>query len=79
MLPQVDWAAKNRYNGISWQAHHKPGSVGEELGQMRNCGVLAALDWGNNGCGWWSYVTHGSEGMVMPEWEPDSSLLQCQI
>jgi hypothetical protein len=44
MLPQVDWAAKNRYNGISWQAHHKPGSVGEELCQMRNCGVLAALD-----------------------------------
>jgi hypothetical protein len=44
MLPQLDWAAKNRYNGVSWQAHHKPGSVGEEIALMQTSGVLDALD-----------------------------------
>jgi hypothetical protein len=44
MLPQIDWAAKNRYNGISWQAHHTPGSVGRQMEEMKNCGALAELD-----------------------------------
>jgi hypothetical protein len=34
-------------------------------------GVLAVLNWGNSGIGWWSYVTHGSIGGVMPKLEPD--------
>lgn len=34
-------------------------------------GVLAVLSWGNCGSGWWSYVTHGSMGRVMPKLEPD--------
>ncbi len=44
MLPQLDWAAKNRYNGVSWQAHHRPGAVGEEIALMKSSGVLDALD-----------------------------------
>ena len=44
MLPQIDWAAKNRYNGVSWQAHHKPESVRLEIEQMERAGVLAELD-----------------------------------
>lgn len=44
MLPQLDWAAKNRYNGISWQADHRPGAVGEEITLMKSSGVLEALD-----------------------------------
>jgi hypothetical protein len=44
MIPQLDWAAKNRYNGVSWQAHHRPGAVGEEMELMKNSGVLAQLD-----------------------------------
>ena len=34
-------------------------------------GVLAVLNWGNSGSGWWSHVTHGSMGGVMAELEPD--------
>lgn len=34
-------------------------------------GVLAVLNWGNSGSGWWSYVTHGSMGGVTPKLEPD--------
>jgi hypothetical protein len=34
-------------------------------------GVLAVLNWGNSGSGWWSHVTHGSIGGVMPQVEPD--------
>jgi hypothetical protein len=34
-------------------------------------GVLTVLDWGNSGIGWWSYVTHGSMGGVVPKLEPD--------
>lgn len=34
-------------------------------------GVLTVLNWGNSGCGWWSYVTHGSAGGMMPKLEPD--------
>jgi len=33
-------------------------------------GVLAVLNWGNSGSGWWSHVTHGSIGGVMPKIEP---------
>lgn len=44
MLPQLDWAAKNRYNGVSWQAHHRPGAVGEEMELMKKSGILSALD-----------------------------------
>ncbi len=43
LLPQIDWAAKNRYNGVSWQAHHEPGRVGLEMEQMQACGALAAM------------------------------------
>lgn len=34
-------------------------------------GVLAVLNWGNSGSGWWSHVTHGSMGGVMAKLEPD--------
>jgi hypothetical protein len=34
-------------------------------------GVLAVLNWGNSGSGWWSYVTHGPMGGVMPKLDPD--------
>ena len=34
-------------------------------------GVLAVLNWGNSGSGWWSHVTHGSISGVMPKVEPD--------
>ena len=34
-------------------------------------GVLAVLNWGNSGSGWWSHVTHGSMGGVVPKLEPD--------
>jgi hypothetical protein len=34
-------------------------------------GVLAALNWGNSGSGWWSHVTHGSISGLMPKLEPD--------
>ena len=34
-------------------------------------GVLAVLDWGNSGSGWWSHVTHGSIGGVVPKLETD--------
>jgi hypothetical protein len=34
-------------------------------------GVLAVLNWGNSGSGWWSCVTHPSMGGVMPKLEPD--------
>jgi hypothetical protein len=34
-------------------------------------GVLAVLNWGNFGSGWWSHVTHGSMFGVMPKLEPD--------
>ena len=34
-------------------------------------GALAALNWGNSGSGWWSYVTHPSMGGVMPKLDPD--------
>jgi hypothetical protein len=34
-------------------------------------GVLAVLNWGNSGSGWWSHVTHGSMGGVVPGLEPD--------
>ncbi len=34
-------------------------------------GVSAALGWGNGGSGWWSYVTHGTSGGVLPSLEPD--------
>jgi hypothetical protein len=44
MLPQIAWAARNRYNGISWQPDHKPGSLEADLRQMRDTGALGALD-----------------------------------
>jgi hypothetical protein len=44
LLPQIDWAAKNRYNAVSWQAHHAPGSVAKEMEQMKEGGALDALD-----------------------------------
>jgi hypothetical protein len=34
-------------------------------------GVLAVLNWGNSGIGWWSRVTHGSMGGVVPILDPD--------
>ena len=34
-------------------------------------GVLAVLNWGNSGSGWWSPVTHDSIGGVVPKLEPD--------
>jgi len=34
-------------------------------------GAMAVLNWGNLGIGWWSHVTHGSTGCVMPKLEPD--------
>jgi len=43
VLPQIDWAAKNRYNALSWQAHHAPGRVGHEMQQMADCGALDAM------------------------------------
>ena len=44
LLPQIDWAAKNRYNAVSWQAHHGPGRVAAEIEQMAACGALDAMD-----------------------------------
>jgi hypothetical protein len=35
-------------------------------------GVLAAVDWGNAGNGWWSRVTHGSMAGVSPAFEQES-------
>jgi hypothetical protein len=32
---------------------------------------LAALNWGNSGFGWWSHITHGSTGGLMPKLEAD--------
>ena len=32
-------------------------------------GIIAAINWGNGGMGWWSYVTHGTAGGVMPKLE----------
>ncbi|HEY3383478.1 MAG TPA: hypothetical protein VGK32_17050 [Vicinamibacterales bacterium] len=34
-------------------------------------GALAVLNWGNCGFGWWSHLTHGPDGGVMPKLEPD--------
>ena len=34
-------------------------------------GVLAALDWGNSGSGWWSHITHGSIAGSAPRLERD--------
>jgi len=34
-------------------------------------GVLAVLNWGNSGFGWWSYITHGTTNGVRPKLEPD--------
>jgi hypothetical protein len=33
-------------------------------------GILATLNWGSSGSGWWSQVTHGSIAGVMPKIEP---------
>jgi len=45
ILPQIDWAAKNRYNFVSWQASMKPpGGPQRGLEQMRDCGALDAID-----------------------------------
>lgn len=35
-------------------------------------GVLAAIDWGNAGSGWWCHVTHGSMAGVLPAFEQDA-------
>lgn len=43
LLPQIDWAAKNRYNALSWQAHHAAGRVASEIQQMADCGGLNGM------------------------------------
>lgn len=40
VLPQIRWAARNRYNVLSWQAHHLPGRVAVEIQQLADCGAL---------------------------------------
>ncbi|MEO6149817.1 MAG: DUF4838 domain-containing protein, partial [Mucilaginibacter sp.] len=44
MLAQLDWAAKNRYNGISWQAHHAPDKIAMQMDEMKNAGTFAEMD-----------------------------------
>jgi hypothetical protein len=40
VLPQIEWAARNRYNFIGWQPHHLPGKMEEELEQFKACGAF---------------------------------------
>lgn len=44
LLPQIDWAAKNRFSGVSWQVNHHPGSMEREIGQMKEYGALDAIE-----------------------------------
>lgn len=44
VLPQIDWAAKNRYNVVSWQPNHEPGSMERDMETFRDGGALDALD-----------------------------------
>ena len=41
-VAQIDWAAKNRYSGISWQC--VPEKMDEHLGEMESKGVFAAME-----------------------------------
>jgi len=44
ILPQIDWAAKNRFNFVGWQPSHEPGSMQGDMEKMRACGALAEMD-----------------------------------
>lgn len=44
ILPQIDWAAKNRFNFVGWQPSHEPGSMQNDMEKMRECGALAEMD-----------------------------------
>ncbi len=47
-------------------------ALGEAAARINTLlGVVAALNWGNAGSGWWSHVTHGSMAGVMDKLEPD--------
>lgn len=41
-VAQLDWAAKNRYNGLSWQCVAE--KIDEHLGLMESKGVIAAME-----------------------------------
>lgn len=41
-IPQLDWAAKNRYNGLSWQCIAE--NVETDLETMRKTGILAEME-----------------------------------
>jgi len=41
-IPQLDWAAKNRYNGLSWQCITE--NVATDLETMRKTGILAEME-----------------------------------
>ena len=41
-IPQLDWAAKNRYNGVSWQCITE--NVASDLATMKSTGILAEME-----------------------------------
>ena len=41
-LAQLDWAAKNRYNCLSWQC--VPENIDKDLAQMKSLGILAEME-----------------------------------
>ncbi len=41
-VAQLDWAAKNRYNGLSWQCI--PEKIDEHLGEMKSKGIFTAME-----------------------------------
>ena len=43
LLAQIDWAAKNRYNGMSIQVSHEPGGLEQFLIDMEACGGIDAM------------------------------------
>jgi hypothetical protein len=40
VLPQIEWAARNRYNGVAWQPDHRPGRLFDELERYKACGAF---------------------------------------
>ncbi len=44
LLAQIDWAAKNRFNMISWQPDKSGEFAEDELKQMESCGAIAEMN-----------------------------------
>lgn len=44
LLAQIDWAAKNRFNMISWQPDKSGEFAEDELKQMENCGAIEEMN-----------------------------------